>query len=92
MYFSVPPRPPIIVNESGRESGSFLGPYPEGTTVRASCEVSGGKPIHIMVIKVLPMKSPFMEKACIIVTEMNGSEKTNLSEYACLDIICLHFY
>ena len=43
VLFLVPPRPPVIVNESGRESGSFLGPYPEGTTVRTSCEVSGGK-------------------------------------------------
>jgi len=40
----VPPTPPVIVNEAGREATSQLGPYPEGATVQISCEVSGGRP------------------------------------------------
>ena len=41
--FSVPPNPPVIVNEAGREATSQLGPYPEGATTQISCEVRGGK-------------------------------------------------
>ena len=41
--FSVPPNPPVIVNEAGREATSQLGPYPEGASAEISCEVSGGK-------------------------------------------------
>ena len=41
--FSVPPNPPVIVNEAGREATSQLGPYPEGATIQISCEVRGGE-------------------------------------------------
>ena len=43
--FSVPPDPPVIVNEAGREATSQLGPYPEGASAQISCEVGGGKKI-----------------------------------------------
>ena len=41
--FTVPPKKPVIVDESGVEAGSFVGLYPEGSTVQISCEVTGGK-------------------------------------------------
>nr|XP_040572562.1 synaptogenesis protein syg-2-like [Lepeophtheirus salmonis] len=40
----VPPSNPVIVNESGREVTQFLGPYTEGSSVRVSCELTGGRP------------------------------------------------
>ena len=42
---SVPPKRPVIVDEAGVEAENFVGPYPEGSTVQISCEVSGGKNI-----------------------------------------------
>ena len=45
--FSVPPDPPVIVNEAGREATSQLGPYPEGASAQISCEVGGGKKIAL---------------------------------------------
>ena len=41
--FSVPPKDPVIVDESGIEASATIGPYAEGSTVEVSCEVSGGK-------------------------------------------------
>ena len=40
---SVPPRPPVIVDEFGEEvTSGIIGPYAEGATSNISCEVNGG--------------------------------------------------
>ena len=39
----VPPKRPVIVDESGVEASTTIGPYAEGVSVEVSCEVSGGK-------------------------------------------------
>ena len=40
---SVPPRPPVIVDEFGVEvTSELIGPYAEGAASNISCEVSGG--------------------------------------------------
>ena len=41
--FLVPPKRPVIVDESGIEASTTIGPYAEGVSVEVSCEVSGGK-------------------------------------------------
>ncbi|ODM97669.1 Nephrin, partial [Orchesella cincta] len=40
----VPPTPPIIYDDLGREISSVVGPYVEGSDVILKCAVSGGKP------------------------------------------------
>lgn len=40
----------MIVDDEGREMNHFIGPYEEGSSVKVSCEVSGGKNI-IKIIK-----------------------------------------
>ena len=43
LYTLVPPKPPVIVDDFGREASATIGPYAEGRSVEVSCEVSGGK-------------------------------------------------
>ena len=39
----VPPKRPVIVDESGIEASTTIGPYAAGVSVEVSFEVSGGK-------------------------------------------------
>jgi hypothetical protein len=41
--FAVPPSTPVIYDDFGQEISSVLGPYTEGSDVRLSCRVAGGK-------------------------------------------------
>ena len=43
--FAVPPRGPVIVDESGREATATVGPFEEGSEPQISCEVRGGESI-----------------------------------------------
>ena len=43
LFFSVPPGRPLIHNERGIAVESTLGPYNEGSILRLTCSVSGGK-------------------------------------------------
>ena len=42
-FFSVPPGRPLIHNERGILVETTLGPYNEGSKLRLTCSVSGGK-------------------------------------------------
>lgn len=39
----MPPTPPIIYDDLGREISSLVGPYMEGSDVILKCAVGGGK-------------------------------------------------
>ncbi|TRY72468.1 hypothetical protein TCAL_04760 [Tigriopus californicus] len=40
----VPPKVPVIVDETGHEAESYIGPYVEEASIPVACEVRGGSP------------------------------------------------
>ena len=51
--FSVPPGRPLIHNERGILVETTLGPYNEGSKLRLTCSVSGGKILLIPLLLLL---------------------------------------
>lgn len=43
LNITVPPKDPVIIDESGKEVSHFVGPYMEGSALTLHCEVRGGK-------------------------------------------------
>ncbi|XP_059086833.1 uncharacterized protein LOC131883387 [Tigriopus californicus] len=42
----VPPKVPVIVDETGHEAESYIGPYVEEASIPVACEVRGGKGVY----------------------------------------------
>ena len=49
-FVSVPPGRPLIHNERGILVETTLGPYNEGSKLRLTCSVSGGKIYHVIFL------------------------------------------
>ena len=67
--FLVPPKRPVIVDESGIEASTTIGPYAEGVSVEVSCEVSGGK-----------LKLAWCNRYLIIITYMKVKKNDNFEK------------
>ncbi|OXA61211.1 Nephrin [Folsomia candida] len=48
-YIPVPPKDPVIVDETGSERTIFVGPYTEGSALTLHCLVEGGSPLPRVV-------------------------------------------